>query len=172
MALAIRGRKPTPTHLKLLKGNPGHRPLNKDEPKPTPIAPKPPAWLDAEAKREWKRVAPELERLGLLTQVDGMAFAGYCAAVSRLAKAEKAIRDYYKETRKLTVTYVNKAGFPNEVPLPEIAIAREAAQQAKSFAVEFGLTPSSRTRLNPGKDKTPSDLMEFIGRGKKAARTD
>ena len=28
------GRKPTPTNLKVLKGNPGRRPLNKDEPVP------------------------------------------------------------------------------------------------------------------------------------------
>lgn len=31
----MRGRKPKPTHLKLLEGNPGHRPINGAEPKPS-----------------------------------------------------------------------------------------------------------------------------------------
>jgi hypothetical protein len=29
----MRGRKPKPTHLKLLEGNPGRRPLNTGEPR-------------------------------------------------------------------------------------------------------------------------------------------
>lgn len=35
----MRGRKPKPTHLKLLEGNPGHRPINGAEPKPNPGLP-------------------------------------------------------------------------------------------------------------------------------------
>ena len=34
------GRKPDPTRLKLLKGNPGKRPLNANEPNPTPRLPR------------------------------------------------------------------------------------------------------------------------------------
>ena len=30
----MRGKKPKPTHLKLITGNPGKRPLNEAEPKP------------------------------------------------------------------------------------------------------------------------------------------
>lgn len=37
--MAIRGKKPKPTNLKILEGNPGKRPLNLNEPKPIPIAP-------------------------------------------------------------------------------------------------------------------------------------
>ncbi|MEQ8198694.1 MAG: phage terminase small subunit P27 family, partial [Clostridiaceae bacterium] len=32
--MAQRGRKPKPTAIKVLEGNPGKRPLNKNEPKP------------------------------------------------------------------------------------------------------------------------------------------
>ena len=70
------GRKPKPTSLKVLEGNPGKRQLNPNEPKPDASIPKCPAWLSKEAKREWKRLVPFLEQAGLLTQVDRAAFAG------------------------------------------------------------------------------------------------
>ena len=53
--MATRGRKPTPTAIKELEGNPGKRPLNKNEPKPTKKAPPCPKWLEPEAKKEWHR---------------------------------------------------------------------------------------------------------------------
>ena len=40
----MRGRRPKPTRLKLLTGNPGKRPLNDDEPQPQAAIPEcPPA---------------------------------------------------------------------------------------------------------------------------------
>ena len=53
--MASRGRKPKPTAIKKLKGNPGCRPLNIAEPKPTgsPVCPD---WLEDEAKSEWERM--------------------------------------------------------------------------------------------------------------------
>jgi len=73
--MAITGPKLKPTAIKILEGNPGKRPLNLNEPKPLQIAPECPDWLLDEAKKEWKRLAPELERLGLLTILDMAAFA-------------------------------------------------------------------------------------------------
>ena len=54
--MATRGRKPTPTAIKELEGNPGHRPLNKHEPKPMKKAPACPKSLSTEAKKEWRRL--------------------------------------------------------------------------------------------------------------------
>ena len=73
----MRGRKPKPTVLKLIHGNPGHRPLNKSEPKPALGAIKP-RFLKGRAARIWAQYAPELERLGVLTAVDGHMFAAWC----------------------------------------------------------------------------------------------
>ena len=50
--MATRGRKPKPTALKVLEGNPGKRPLNENEPKPENKAPRCPSWLEQEAKNE------------------------------------------------------------------------------------------------------------------------
>ena len=51
--MATRGRKPTPTAIKELEGNPGKRALNEREPKPQKKAPACPKWLEEEAKKEW-----------------------------------------------------------------------------------------------------------------------
>ena len=75
--MATRGRKPTPTAIKELEGNPGKRPLNQNEPKPKKTAPSCPKWLDKEAKKEWRRLAAKMEQMGVLSEVDMAAFAGY-----------------------------------------------------------------------------------------------
>ena len=88
-AMAQIGRKPKPTALKMLEGNPRGRPLNTEEPKPEKKAPRCPSWLEAEAKKEWKRLAKVLENMGLLTEMDMAAFAGYCQAYARWKEAEE-----------------------------------------------------------------------------------
>lgn len=154
------GRKPTPTNLKVLRGNPGKRPLNKDEPKPPPIAPKCPSHLDKEAKKEWRRIAPELEKLGLLTRIDMAALAAYCQAYGRWIEAESMIRKH-----GMLVKTPN--GFP--VMSPFLTIVNKALDQMKSYLVEFGLSPSSRSRINlPGGEKEVDPFEEFLSRGKKA----
>ena len=85
--MAQRGRKPKPTALKVLEGNPGGRPLNPNEPKPAKKAPRCPSWLEDEAKKEWKRMGKTLEQMGLLTEMDMAAFAGYCQAYARCSCA-------------------------------------------------------------------------------------
>ena len=157
-----RGPAPKPTRLRIIEGNPSRRPLNHDEPKPKPIAPKCPAWLDKEAKREWKRVAPELEALGLLTVVDGATLAGYCQAYSRWLQAEQAISTHFKATGKLTYGYTNKNGSTNELAIPEIAIAQKYLALVKAFCAEFGLTPSSRSRMSVRRTEAEDDPMEAL----------
>ncbi len=72
----MRGRKPVPTALKVVRGNPGKRALNTREAEPAPPATlTPPDWLAEDAKREWADKAPMLHRLGLLTEADLDAFA-------------------------------------------------------------------------------------------------
>ncbi len=139
--------KPKPTKLKILEGNPGKRPLNENEPKPIPIAPGCPEWLLAEAKKEWNRLAPELERLGLLTIIDMAAFAGYCQSYAKWKKAEIFLKKH-----GMTIKIPQKDEYGNVVSIkvkkfPEVSIANECLKQIRGFASEFGLTPSSRGRI-------------------------
>jgi terminase small subunit-like protein len=81
-----------PTHLRLLRGNPGKRPI-RPEPEP-PIPEKllePPAFLSEDAKNEWWRVVPELHALGLLTLLDITPLAAYCDAYGRWITAERLL---------------------------------------------------------------------------------
>ncbi len=143
----MRGRKPKPTSLKKLEGNPGKRPLNLNEPIPQSIAPECPSWLLAEAKKEWKRLASELEKLGLLTALDKVAFECYCQSYAKWKKAEKFLK---KHGTTIKIPQKDEYGEVISIKVkkfPEVSIANECLVQIKAFASEFGLTPSSRGRV-------------------------
>ena len=77
------GRKPKPTALKRLEGNPGKRKLNTKEPVPGKGMSECPAWLLPEARAEWKRICGKLSEMGVLTEIDMAAFAAYCQSFAR-----------------------------------------------------------------------------------------
>src|SRR5690606_16722696 len=143
-----RGPPPKPTHLKLLAGNPGRKPLPPDEPQPEVAEPKCPAHLKGEARREWKRIVPELLDLRVLSRVDRAALAAYCQAYARWVDAEEIIR-----REGLLVVYETKGGTLYQQQHPAVGIANEALRQMKGFLTEFGLTPASRTRVRSMKPK-------------------
>lgn len=162
----MKGRKPKPTHLKVLDGNPGKRPINKNEPKPEPLAPACPAFLDAVAKAEWKYIAPKLEKLGLLTKIDRAALAAYCICWSDL----KAARMFLNEHGLTYTTTINdkwgRAIVDKEVAYPQVKIQRDAIAQINKLAAEFGMTVSSRSRLTvPGGDEQEDDMEQLLSRG-------
>lgn len=149
-----RGRKPIPTAIKVLEGNPGKRKLNEYEPKPEKKAPKCPIWLDPEAKKEWKRTAQKLEELGILTEVDMAAFAGYCQAYARWKEAEEFI------TKHGTIVKT-PSGYWQQVP--QVSIAQTYLKIMNRFCEQFGLTPSSRSRISAdSKAVETDDPMELL----------
>lgn len=152
--MATRGRKPTPTAIKMLEGNPGKRALNKNEPKPTKKAPRCPTWLEDEAKKEWKRMGKILEQMGLLTDMDMAAFAGYCQAYARWKEAEEFLTQHGSIVR-------TPNGYLQQVP--QVTIAQTNLKIVLRFCEQFGLTPSARSRIaadNAAAD--PEDDMEQL----------
>jgi len=152
------GPPPKPTALKQLEGNPGKRRLNRKEPKFSCIQ-KCPSFLDAEAKREWRRISAELLAVGLLTSADRVALAGYCAAFSRWVKAEKLRQQApaVLQSKRTGALYSN----------PIVGEASAALDQLRKYLIEFGLTPASRSRLQiepSSKDTDPfTEFMASIG---------
>ena len=136
--MAKTGRKPKPTALKRLEGNPGKRPLNEMEPVPPTVPLQCPKHLLPEAKKEWKRLAPILMSMGLLTAADAVPFEGYCTAYARWLEAQEEI------TRHGSIYKDNEGRIR---PNPYIAIANQQMREIKSFAAEFGLTPSNRSAM-------------------------
>ena len=112
--MATRGRKPKPTAIKRLEGNPGKRPLNIYEPKPQKKAPTCPDWLDEEAKREWRRLAKTMEAMGVLTEADRAAFATYCDAYSKWKTATEFIDQH-------GLIFKTPSGYIQQVPQVSIA---------------------------------------------------
>jgi P27 family predicted phage terminase small subunit len=161
----VRGRKPLPENVRQLRGNPGKsKPIN--EPKPAPKMPTCPSWLPSEAKNEWKRVTVELDRIGMLTLVDRGALASYCEAWAMLKKAEEEIHRHgivhYRVLREVTDEDGNVVQLVAAVERnPATMIAHQALSHIRAFASEFGLTPSSRSRINVPKP-TEDDLRELL----------
>ena len=148
------GRKPKPTSLKLLQGNPGKRPMNENEPKPEPKLPSPPNHLSKEARKEWRRSGAFLLQLGLISDLDRAAFAAYCTAYGRWIEAEEALRTY-------GVMIKSPSGFPMQSPY--LAVANKAMDQMRSLLSEFGMSPATRTRVSALPPNEPDEfelLME------------
>lgn len=148
---------PKPTALKILGGNPGHRPLNKREPKPRVRLPSPPAHLDAIAKAEWRRMGKLLVGVGVMTEIDGTGLAAYCTAYSTWVQARQNIEQYGM------VILSPKEKFP--IQSPYLSIANKAFDQMVRLLSEFGALPASRTRVQMSveNDKHRTDPMaEFL----------
>jgi len=145
----MKGRKPIPSNLHVLNGNPSKiKDLGKNEPKPAPIVPGMPDWLDDIAVREWERLAPKLTRLGLLTEIDYIPFAILVQEYSDMIQ----LRYYIKEHGR-TYEHENVKGNANETTRPEVYMLQKCILNIKAYCVEFGLTASSRGRIQvPGVD--------------------
>lgn len=149
-----RGRRPLPTAVKKLHGNPGKRPLNELEPKPSLGAPEIPAWMPKEAAEKWHSISRELDAMGVLSKIDGEALAGLCVSWARWVEAQAEITKHgilltepiYKWDRKKKKHV--KVGTRVTGKNPAIAVAVAELKNMLRFAVEFGLTPASRTRLS------------------------
>jgi P27 family predicted phage terminase small subunit len=114
----MRGRRPKPTRLKMLTGNPGKRPLNEDEPRPDANIPECPPELGPVARQEWHRLVGELAALRLLTNLDRAALAAYCGAYALWAEATEAIQKYGAMIKSPT-------GFPIQSPYLAVANRRD-----------------------------------------------
>ena len=155
----MRGRKSKPTNLHILHGNPGKRKLNKKAPKPDPGKLECPQWISGEAKKEWDRISSVLERLGLLTELDHAHLEAYCVAYGRWVESEKLVMEK-------GVLYKTKSG--NVMTSPILWVANKALEQMHKMALEFGLTPSSRSRIkmNLPKEKNPYEEWQRLGKKK------
>lgn len=153
----MRGRKPKPTKLKKLAGNPGKRPLNQHEARVAPEIPTCPSHLLGEARREWKRITVELYSAGLMTLIDRAAIAGYCQAWARWVRAEKQLTKGGE-----VVTGVN-----GTLKLsPWHTVAKNAKEEMRKLLIEFGMSPASRSRVEAVEMEQPSLSEELFGRVK------
>ena len=128
------GRPRTPTVLKVLRGNPGKRPLPKAEPRPA-VGCEPPASVlaDPVLLQEWQRHAPRLTRLGVLTEIDDDALAAMCVL-------QVKFRDMLEDERASPAALVN------------------VSRELRALWARFGMTPADRSKVEvKGQDAAEND---------------
>ena len=149
-----RGPAPTPTALKLLRGETRPSRIGSGEPQPRSAGPEPPGWLDDDARAVWDRTVVELEAMGLAYASDTDALVVYCNAVVTHARAQ----------RLLDRSGVLVRGTGGQlVRNPATTVISHTAQIVARFAREFGLTPAARVSLQatPGE---PEDSRALAAR--------
>lgn len=168
--MGLRGPQPKPNVVKLFEGNPGRRPINlSDGINPDVAVPDAPAWINADARKEWKRISVELETLGLISRLDRTALTLYCQTWGQLCQLEKAflaqqksaldkgreagmdadlagLRPFFAQT---------PSGFVRQAPLYRQIL--DLREDCNRYLQAFGLSPSARMRVKAA--STQGDLF-------------
>ena len=161
------GRRPLPTAVKKLRGNPGRRRLNDQEPAAPAGDPEMPAGLPKAAKAEWRRILPELRQLGMLSKIDRAALAAYCHAYARWFQAEREAKRFGIVVKEPIMRYNREAEEDELIGYrykknPAVTISETAQKLMKSFLVEFGMTPAARSRVRVEKPADADPLEQFL----------
>jgi len=149
------GRRPKPTAVKKLAGNPGRRPLNDAEPEAVAGLPECPAHLGAEARAEWARLGAQLVSEQRMALVYKAPFAAYCVAWGRWVEAEEQIQQF---------GLVIKAPSGYLVQSPYVAIANKAWAQMMKAVSELGISPTSQARVSvvtDGRNEEANPLQQL-----------
>lgn len=174
--MGARGPQPLPSNVHRLRGNPGHKSafdLN-DSVNPAIEIPGCPKHLLPEARKEWKRIAPELEKLGLISKLDRASLAIYCQEYAWLAWHETCLqRDIAQAAAKLAVFESERSaveargeawtrgewvgGDGYMIPTPNGSLAynphwvgrNKASDKVHRYQALFGMSPSARGRVTP-----------------------
>ena len=151
-----KGPPKKPTILKVIAGNPGKKPLPKNEPKPEALdSLAVPAELKGTvARAAWKRVAPKLRRMQVLSEADVDALMLYCRECQVYSDAEKTIR-------REGITMETAQGLKKH---PAVTVLHEAATHMRNLMASFGMTPSSRASVDKLEERAPGSAWDDFER--------
>lgn len=147
--MGARGPAPLPANVHILKGNPSKIPVNqlRDVVQPKVEIPDPPKHLTKEAKAEWKRIATELLKLGLVSQIDRAALAAYCDAWAEYVRCEVKITELNKADPKGEAGLIGYTPSGYQQMSVWVQIRNRASERMLKFLQQFGMSPSSRGHL-------------------------
>jgi P27 family predicted phage terminase small subunit len=150
------GRTPQPTNLKVIRGNPGQRPLNSSEPQAPPADLTPPEVLDEVGLEVWNEMAPLLSRMGVFTQADRRLLTRYCLLQEQFAHVVKHVREN-------GMTQLTQTGYSQLTA--EGALFKGLPAELLRIEQQFGMTPAARSTLkvsNAASQENP--LAAFISK--------
>jgi phage terminase small subunit len=149
-----RGPAPKPTELRKLEGNPSRRPFPPNEPVYPPGLPLKPKRMSRAAGRIWDQLVDEMAGAYILRGVDQRALWHLCEDEALI---EEAYAGIWKMVAQLKLQAKNQG---KELPagafmsLLTMVSGRRAMSAIRDLSVravvqrrEFGLTPSSRSRV-------------------------
>ena len=156
-----RGPKPLTAGLLRLRGSRLASGRARAQAPAKPGRPTCPAFLDARARRCWRRLVPLLAEQGTLALVDRNGLARYCRLWSRYQGLEEVImkkgETYEARDRKGRVLYVTDR--------PEVRIIATLVPQLRGLEADLGLSAAARTNLKVGKaeaDSAPTGKARFF----------
>ena len=169
--MGLRGPQPKPTALKVLEGNPGKRALDLSAGvNPRVEIPDAPHYLGKEARKEWKRITPILEELGLISGLDRSALALYCQSVGRLHELEMAFNGQVARLKEGGANYVDAVADASQTKTPSgyvqqsvmTQLIKSSREQVNRYLMHFGLSPAARARVQASNFVDPTlDLPGF-----------
>jgi P27 family predicted phage terminase small subunit len=89
--------------------------------------------------------------------VDRAALGAYCQAYARWRQAEEILD-------REGLIFTTHTGYIQQ--RPEVAIAQKSLQLMKSYLIEFGLTPSSRSKISLPEPEREDPFAEFLKQGR------
>lgn len=164
--MGARGPKPLPANVHMLRGNASKKSIAElvDEFQPEVEIPGCPSHLLPEARKEWRRITPELERYGLVSKLDRASLALYCQAWARWVWAERQLQRAQATAEAAMAAaeaagkhYTGGDGITVPTPnghmtySPHWVVANKAMEQVHKYLASFGLDPASRGRVAPSK---------------------
>ena len=149
----MRGRKPKATWLKLVTGNPGHRPLNLDEPDPSGDLVEPPAWFSDRQRVLWGQAIRDAPP-GLLRLLDSSVLEIFVVAKSVHEKAALKVAQYGAVVKGPDGAHMRS---------PYVGILNQQSAVMLKCAAELGFTPSSRSRVKV-RGKKPHNPFDDLRR--------
>ena len=130
------GRPRKPTRLHLIEGTYRKDRSSPNEPQPELIIPKYSRGLSEAAKVYWDEVGNELYLMRILTRADKYLLRLLCDSLVNYDEDVKSLKKHQKiGSQTLTIKLYSK-------------LVRESWNQIMIALREFGLTPSSRTRIS------------------------
>lgn len=150
--MATTGRKPKPRRLKELDGDPKSRFLSKNEPTP-PVSDNVIEWdvvkNNPVAHRAFTDNVRVLRIMKMLTDAEIPLINIMAICQARIEEAENKV-----ESEGIIADHTNTKGECNRVAHPAVGVSMKYAQMLRTLCIEFGMTPSSRGRLElPSEEK-------------------
>ncbi|MCL5502103.1 phage terminase small subunit P27 family [Escherichia coli] len=159
------GPPKTPSHLRLVRDNPSKRPINKDEPKPPKGVPPTPKHFDKQGKYWFKRMAEELDVVGVLSELDARAlellveayteYRHHCETLEREGYTYAVYSEDDGDERKEREIRMIKAH-------PAAIMKADAWKRLRAMLAEFGMTPASRSKVSIKKPGEVDPIAEFM----------